>query len=101
MMIPSDLKEIHKIEAMEMGHDPKKLTFPGTREALFAALGAVIEAAPQAEQDRLAQALEDFASHRGERSYRRICRVSPVMRELMDTIEEASGAYLFLEEQIG
>jgi hypothetical protein len=75
-------------------------TLVETRKELFAALGAAIDAAPASERAKLAQALEDFAEHRGVSTYRRICDKSPLLEETFEVIEEASGAMLFYPEGV-
>jgi hypothetical protein len=76
------------------------LTLVETRKALFAALGAAIDAAPDAQRAALAQALESFAEVRSVSTYRRICDRSPLLEQALETIEEASGAYLFYPEGV-
>ena len=67
-----------------------------TREGLYAALGKVINAAPEAERNALAQALEDFWDDRrvvytagiGVRT-RKMGRIGT---DLLDVVEEATEA---------
>lgn len=70
-----------------------------TREALFHALSETIISAKPEWQAKLAEALEAFASTRGQIKYRRIVKDSPLISGLLETIEEATEARLFYQEK--
>jgi hypothetical protein len=65
----------------------------GVLDAIIAALGAVLMAAPQRERQRLAQAIEEYAV-RFPTAFRdmRNGHPAPALRELFQELIEATGA---------
>jgi hypothetical protein len=65
----------------------------GSLDAIIAALGAILMAAPERERQRLAQAIEHYAS-RFPIAYRdmRNGHPAPALRELIQEVIEAVGA---------
>lgn len=62
-----------------------------TRQELLLALANTIAHAPDADRNRLAQALEDYA-YGYSRSYKQMTAGGTMLASLLDTLEEASDA---------
>jgi hypothetical protein len=68
-----------------------------TRQALVDALTEVVASATPELQAKLAEALEKFASYRGQHRYSKLLDGQPLFAELAAAIEEGSDARLFFE----
>jgi hypothetical protein len=72
-----------------------------TRHALTNALEELVASATPELQAKLAEALEKFASYRGQERYGMLLDKQPLFADLAAAIEEGSDARLFISEKMG
>jgi hypothetical protein len=76
--------------------DTYKNLMDSTYKNLMDALRVAIDMSPK--RHELADALRAYATSRGRYNYDRLRLKAPIIRDLLDAIEESSDARLFAEE---